>query len=383
MTDTAIANEKNADMKDTILTKMRKVYDNLLNLEDVGKEYAGSTKSDDELEKIGVFKRDFGMEQWDWPQGVGLMGLSIAKDYLTDVDYPNYISNWFKARLHQGLPCKNVNTTAPLATLVDFDFAQELAQEWITWVMQEANRTEERGLQHDVTARDIRYRTLNPEQIWVDTLIMANLFTAKMGALYDNDTWRNEALYQLLLHTKYLQDPKTKLFFHGWTFKERNHFGDVLWCRGNAWMAIGIPLTLEVLDDFIQPSVREYILTFYRNQIDSLLENYLDKEKYLWHTVLTNPASYVETSGTAGILAGILMGIQRGYLAKDKYLPVCEKILLAVLDQIDYDGVVGNVSAGTPIQMTEQEYMDIVIAPMGYGQALTLIMLSVALPFYS
>lgn len=369
-------------MKKILLEKMSKVYENLMHLEDVGKAYDGSGKTDDELEKIGVFKRDFGMEQWDWPQGVGLLGLSIAKDYLEHVDYEGYMEAWFEARIKQGLPCKNVNTTAPLITLVEFDFAQDLAKEWMEWVMNEANRTEERGIQHDVTARDIRFQTLNPEEIWADTLIMTNLFIAKMGVKYDDDQWKNEALYQLLLHTKYLHDPKTKLYFHGWTFKERNHFGDVLWCRGNAWMTIGIPLTLEVLGDFVQPSVREHILNFYRNQIDGLLENYLDEETQMWRTVLTNPNSYVETSGTAGIVAGILMGIERGYLEKEKYFPMCEKILLAVLDQIDEAGVVGNVSAGTPIQMTEQEYMDIVIAPMGYGQALTLIMLSVALGFY-
>ena len=26
-------------------------------------------------EKIGFFKRDFGIREWDWPQGVGLYGL--------------------------------------------------------------------------------------------------------------------------------------------------------------------------------------------------------------------------------------------------------------------------------------------------------------------
>ena len=26
-------------------------------------------------EKIGFFRRDFGIKEWDWPQGVGLYGL--------------------------------------------------------------------------------------------------------------------------------------------------------------------------------------------------------------------------------------------------------------------------------------------------------------------
>jgi len=369
-------------MKEILLDKLEKVYMKLLDLDDVGGNYDNSGKDDDQLEKIGVFKRDFGMEQWDWPQGVGLLGLSIAKDYLENANYDQFMREWFEQRMEQGLPCKNVNTTAPLITLVDFDFAQALSLEWMDWVMNHANRTEERGIQHDVTNRDIKYLTLNPEEIWADTLIMTNLFIAKMGVLYNNDEWKNEAIYQMLLHTKYLHDEKTNAYFHGWTFKDRNHFGDVLWCRGNAWMTIGIPLTLDILGDFVTDGIKEYILGFYRNQIDSLLNNFLDKDEFMWRTVLTNPESYVETSGTAGIVAGILLGIERGYLEKDKYFPLCEKIIQAVLSYIDDNGIVGNVSAGTPIQMTEQEYMDIVIAPMGYGQALTLVMLSVALQFY-
>ena len=370
-------------MKQLLLEKMEKVFLNLMNLKDVAAELADSEKTDDELEKIGIFRRDFGMEQWDWPQGVGLFGLSKAKDHLSTIDYENYMKNWFEKRLKQGLPCKNINTTAPLLTLMDFDFAENLSHEWMDWVDNGSTRTNERGLQHDVTARNIRYLTVNHQEIWIDTLVMTNLFIAKMGVKYDNDAWKNEAIYQLLLHTKYLSDKKTNLFFHGWSFERNDNFGNVLWCRGNCWATISIPLTLEILKGSIPAGVKDHLLNYYHNQVDALLQNYLDQDEMMWRTVLTNPKSYIETSGTAGILAGIYLGIKHGYLETEKYLGIANQILEKVLLRIDEDGVVTNVSAGTPIQMTEQEYMDIVTAPMGYGQAMVLLLLSVAIEFHS
>jgi len=361
---------------------MEKVYLNLMNLENAGEDYQSSEKNEDELEKIGVFKRDFGMEQWDWPQGVGLFGLSWAKEYLKDSNYTEYMENWYKNRLNDGVPCKNINTTAPMLSLVDFDFAENLSKEWMEWIDKEASRTNERGLQHDTTGRDKNDRVINNQEIWVDTLVMTNLFIAKMGEKYHNVAWKNEAIYQTLLHTKYLYDKKTSLFFHGWTFEKENNFGDILWCRGNCWATISIPLTLDILKESIPAAVKDHLLNYYRSQVDALLDNYLDRDEYMWHTVLTNPDSYIETSGTAGVLAGIYLGIKYGFLNGEEYLPICEEILKKVLNKIDENGVVLDVSAGTPIMMTEQEYMNIIKAPIGYGQALTLLLLSVAIEFY-
>ena len=51
---------------------LEKVINKLLNLE--------GPENEEELaqnggETIGYFKRDFGIKEWDWPQGVGLYGL--------------------------------------------------------------------------------------------------------------------------------------------------------------------------------------------------------------------------------------------------------------------------------------------------------------------
>ena len=57
--------------------KLDLVIEKLMNLEDPQNEEALAAGG----EKIGFFKRDFGIKEWDWPQGVGLYGLwKISED---------------------------------------------------------------------------------------------------------------------------------------------------------------------------------------------------------------------------------------------------------------------------------------------------------------
>ena len=47
-----------------------------------------------------------------------------------------------------------------------------------------------------------------------------------------------KAKRQFLLHSKYLADPTTGLWFHGWTFAGRHHFAKARWARGNSWVTM-------------------------------------------------------------------------------------------------------------------------------------------------
>ncbi len=46
-----------------------------------------------------------------------------------------------------------------------------------------------------------------------------------------------------------------------------------------------------------------------RRQVDALLP-LQDPKTGLWHTLIDDPTSYVETSGSSGFVGGILMGIR-------------------------------------------------------------------------
>ena len=361
-----------------IRQKLDLVVDKMMNLgvNEHAQELAGEDK------KLAEFiRRDSGIDTWDWPQGVGLYGLHKIQENYPREEYKLFLEKWYRDRIAEGLPLKNVNTTAPMLTLVDFvdenPEYERLATEWADWLVHELPKTEEGGFQHVTSGSgDGKSLILNEQQMWVDTLFMAVLFLNRMGQKYQRQDWIEEGIHQVLMHIKYLCDVHTGLLYHGWSFKERNHFGGVFWCRGDSWFTLGILDYLEMFGDRISPAFRTYVLDTFRAQVKALAG--LQAESGLWHTVLTDPTSYEETSGSAAFAAGIWQGLRTGIL-DESYRAVAEKATLGILDQIGPDGTVGNVSGGTPIGMNEDHYRNIMIAPMAYGQSLTIFALVEAL----
>lgn len=365
--------------KEEITRKLDLVVNKLLTL--------GGPENETELENggesIGFFRRDFGISEWDWPQGVGLYGLYKIMMVEKKDEYRKFLCSWFKSNMAEGLPSRNINTTTPLLTLVqlneicpDPEF-ESLCLSWADWLMRCLPRTEEGGFQHVTSANGDRLGVrLNENEMWIDTLFMTVLFLNRMGQKYNRQDWISESIHQVLLHIKYLYDKKTGLFYHGWTFNTRDNFGGVFWCRGNSWFTAGILEYLEMFKGSLDAGVREFIVNTYKSQVRALKK--LQSQSGLWHTVLDDPASYEEVSGSAAITAGILKGIKLGIL-DDSYLDCAWKGVQAVMNNIDEEGTVLNVSGGTGMGADREHYKKILIAPMAYGQSLTILALIQAL----
>lgn len=362
-----------------IQNKLDLVIDKLMHL--------GGPENEEDLqtggESIGFFRRDFGISEWDWPQGVGLYGLMKMMQFQGSDEYREFLHQWFKQNIAQGLPSRNINTTTPLLTLVELnEFYQDpefeaLCLDWAKWLMECIPRTYEGGFQHVTSANGDRQGVrLNESEMWIDTLFMTVLFLNKMGQKYNNQEWIDESIYQVLQHIKYLYDDHSRLFFHGWSFNRMDNFGGIFWCRGNSWFTLGILDYLNMFQEPLNPGVRRYILNTYKAQVRALRD--LQSETGLWHTVLNDPSSYEEVSGSAAIAAGILKGIRMGVLETD-YLPCAEKAVNAILSNIAPDGTVLNVSGGTGMGYDADHYKNILIAPMAYGQSLTILALVEAL----
>lgn len=365
--------------KEEITRKLDLVVNKLLTL--------GGPENETELENggesIGFFRRDFGISEWDWPQGVGLYGLYKIMMVEKKEEYREFLCSWFKSNMAEGLPSRNINTTTPLLTLVqlneicpDPEF-ESLCLSWADWLMRCLPRTEEGGFQHVTSANGDRLGVrLNENEMWIDTLFMTVLFLNRMGQKYNRQDWISESIHQVLLHIKYLYDKKTGLFYHGWTFNTRDNFGGVFWCRGNSWFTAGILEYLEMFKGSLDAGVRDFIVNTYKSQVRTLKK--LQSQSGLWHTVLDDPASYEEVSGSAAITAGILKGIKLGIL-DDSYLDCAWKGVQAVMNNIDEEGTVLNVSGGTGMGADREHYKKILIAPMAYGQSLTILALIQAL----
>ena len=310
-------------------------------------------------------------DSWEWPQGVGLYGLSRLWERNSNDKLLATIEDWYDRRIAAGLPAMNVNTTAPLLALSQIWRRQRqprfeaILDDWAARLVEMMPRTPEGGFQHNVSDK------INDDELWDDTLFMVALFLASHGQASGQRRLVDEAERQFLVHARYLADPKTGLWFHGWTFAGRHNFARALWGRGNSWITVGILDLMEVAE--ISPPVRDFLLGILSVQIDALLK--VQAPSGAWHTLLDDPTSYEEISATAGFGYGLMKAARLGLAGRE-----CRKAGLRALDavmaNISADGVVSNVSYGTRMGHDLQFYRDIPIQPTGYGQALAILCLT-------
>lgn len=336
---------------------------------------ASKELSEQEQRKRGIYLRDFGIDTWDWPQGVGLYGFEKLQSYYGDTRYDEFLDNWFKKNIAEGLPSQNINTTAPyivLQRLADRKNSGEykaMCTQRAKWLINDLPKTNEGGFQHVTTGFEGKQSViLNEQQLWVDTLFMAVLFLAREGVAQNDSRLIGEAVHQILLHIKYLYNKQTRLFYHGWSFARNDNFGEIFWNRGNSWFAYGVLELLEALGNHIDSGSKAFILDTYKAQMNALLP--LQTKSGLWHTILDDDTSYEEVSGSAAFCAAMFKGMRIGLLDAS-YAPCAEKALAGVIANIGEDGIVQNVSTGTAMGYDAQHYKDIAIAPIGYGQSMT------------
>ena len=95
-------------------------------------------------------------------------------------------------------------------------------------------------------------------------------------------------------------------------------------------------------------------------------------ESGLWRTLIPDPGSYLEASASAGFVYGLLKSVRMNYLDA-KYARPGLKAVKAVLDNITAEGELLNVSFGTPVFNTLDEYRNVPLTSMPYGQALAIL----------
>ena len=330
------------------------VTDNLVNIEDKTGEFL--LRLDD-----GRVIDTKGWAGWEWTHGIGLYGIYQYYQQTGDEKMRAVIDDWFTARLAEGTPTKNVNTMSPFLTLAyRYEETGNAAwrpylERWAEWVMYEMPRTDKGAMQHIV------YNNENHQQMWDDTLMMSVLPLAKIGKLLDRPEFVEEATYQFLMHVQYLMDRETGLWFHGWTFDGHHNFAQARWARGNSWLTIAIPEFLELVDLPENNATRRYLLQVLESQVSALAK--CQDDSGLWHTLLDDPHSYLESSATAGFAYGILKAVRKRYIDAS-YAPVAEKAIQGVIKHINPAGELTQTSFGTAMGNDLDFYREIALTSM-------------------
>jgi unsaturated rhamnogalacturonyl hydrolase len=318
-----------------------------------------------------------GWNDWEWTHGIGLYGIWQYYSLTGDAHYLSIIESWFAARFAAGGTTKNINTMAVFLTLA-YVYEKSGNQTylpwldaWAEWAYHDLARTKYGGMQH------VTFLGPNTQQLWDDTLMMTVLPLAKIGKVLNRPHYVAEAVRQFLIHVKYLFDPVSGCFFHGWSFEDGGHnFARALWARGNSWLTIVIPEFIELLDLEPKDPIRLHLLDTLNAQC-AAIQKY-QTESGLWCTLLNEPessGSYVEASATAGFAYGILKAQRKRYVGKENEI-VAVKAVKGVIDNISPEGELLNTSFGTGMGDTLQFYKDIPRTSMPYGQAMAIMALT-------
>lgn len=306
---------------------------------------------------------------WEWTQGVGLFGFWKLFQSTKDEKYLSILIEYYERQFQIGLPAKNVNTVTPMLALsflaehLNHEPYMEICREWAEWIVTSFPKTREGGFQH------ITSDSVNKEELWDDTLFMTVLFLANMGRILNHKEYTEEAKYQFLLHAKYLCDKETGLWYHGWTFLENHNFSGAFWGRGNCWITAVIPEFLELCE--CEESLKRFLCQILLRQAEALA--IYQEEDGMWHTLIDDNTSYVEASATCGFAYGLLKAVHMGILDQT-YEAVAMKPLKQILNYTDEEGILQQVSYGTPMGREDKQfYKDIPLKPMPYGQALAML----------
>ncbi|HED1421178.1 TPA: glycoside hydrolase family 88 protein [Kluyvera georgiana] len=311
-------------------------------------------------------------EEWEWEVGVGLYGFWQYARQQNDASLQRSILTWYEDQLAKGLPEIQINTTAPMITLAlvaghtGHDDLLKVVNDWADSLLRMLPKTEEGGFQHVVKEQP------NTGHLWDDTLFMTCLFLGTAGVVLKRKDLIDEASYQFLQHTRYLCEPASGLWYHGWTFVGKHHFSEAFWGRGNAWITVAIPEFIALLGDSLDASVKRYLSVVVARQVNTLCE--LQADNGMWHTLLDDPLSPQESSATAGIAYGMLRGVRMGIL-DEKVAENAMRAWHALRDRIDEGGIVLEASKGTMVGPDLQYYCDIAMAPVPYAQALMMLLL--------
>ena len=292
----------------------------------------------------------------DWEAGVLAYGWIHAWQATQDGQYRRWAQEWIDTCIPLKPEITHVNDgLLSYAALIAYQtngrpehlaFAQRVAD----YFMNTAPRTTDGTLTHDAG------------RVWVDTLLGTVPFLLKMSQVSGNDIYAEEAISQVIKHAAHLQNPTSGLYYHAWDAcpepgrreSGSSSAGRVHWGRGNGWALLA---DVEVLSAItVTHPLRATVLDIMQKQAAGLKP--LQDSSGLWHTVLTRPDSYLETSASALIGYALKRGLQEGWLDRDTYAAVAQAATLGVWRQVLADGTVTNVAGPTWPMLTEEEYND-------------------------
>ena len=303
-------------------------------------------------------RRPLVRERWDYETGTVLRGIEELWKETGDARYLDYIQSNVDAYVQPDgsiagykrtdFNLDNINT-GKLLFLLDAetrDPRYRAAADTLRRQLDGQPTTSEGGYWHKK-----RY----PYQMWLDGLYMAEPFALRYALEFGDAAHREEALdhvaLQFLLAARYLRDPATGLFYHGWDEQHVQIWADSLtgrssqfWGRAMGWYAMAL---VDVLDTFPADHPDHDVLVRLFGQVAAALVNVQDPVSGVWWQVLDQPnreGNYLEASASSMFVYTLLKGVRQGWLDDDRYLGAATRGYRGLLDEFVRTGDDGLLS---------------------------------------
>lgn len=204
--------------------------------------------------------------------------------------------------------------------------------------------------------------------IWADDLFMSVPFLCRLGKVTNDHKYFDEAAFQILQFNKYLLEPNSGLYFHGF-YHTRNKPANFHWGRANGWMTWAMSEALLLLPE--DHENYDKIVKLFANHIKSVTK--YQNSNGMWNQLLDMPETYDETSCTAMFTLALARGVINGWI-DEKYESSALLGWQAITNMIEEDGNLKGVCTGTGIRTSVEEYQSRPTFdhdPRGLGAVLT------------
>ena len=165
------------------------------------------------------------------------------------------------------------------------------------------------------------HRSTYPNQMWLDGIYMADVFSVEFGVRTNQPKYFDEAVHQITTIYQHTHDPKTGLFYHGWDETKTRPWANKemgtspeFWGRAIGWYGMAMADVLDWLP--ADHPGRKEVLPIFQAYCAALLK-YQDRDTAMWWQIIdkpTGPKNYVETSCSLMFAYAMARGAQRGWL---------------------------------------------------------------------
>jgi unsaturated rhamnogalacturonyl hydrolase len=290
----------------------------------------------------GLYPQPANLGEWNYTQGMiadALVSIALRTGRDADIDYT-------KAWLDRFVNADGTIRTwdAPLHSLDRFrpgpallqiydrtkDEKYRKAADFLAQQLEQQPKTSDGGYWH---------RQTYPNQMWLDGIYMADVFSAAYAAKTNQPQYFDEAVKQILLIHQHTHNPKTGLYYHGWDETKTRPWADKttgaspeFWGRAIGWYAMAM---VDIMDYLPQDHPgREKVLPIFKDLCQALAK-VQDHDTGMWWQILDQPAApknYVETSCSIMYCYAMARGVQRGYLSAE-YLETARRGTRGILNQ--------------------------------------------------